>query len=85
MFKKIAVTGVILTAACGASLIATPAHADTWTSNWSSNRDSAQSGNNFGWVAARNAGSTGSTNVNNINGIAATASGGSVTVTYIFY
>ncbi|GAA0399340.1 hypothetical protein Acor_21660 [Acrocarpospora corrugata] len=85
MFKKIAVTGAILTAACGASLIAAPAHADSWTDNWSVNRDSAQSGNNFGWVVARNAGSGRSTNVNNINGIAATATGGSVTVTYIFH
>ncbi len=84
MFKKIAVTGAVLAAACGAALIAAPAQADTGTGNWSRNAGSAQSGNNFGWVVARNFGTAGATNVNNINGIAATASGGGVTVFYIF-
>ncbi|GAB1824537.1 hypothetical protein [Herbidospora sp. RD11066] len=84
MIKKICVTSAMLAAAAGASLIATPAHADTWSDNWSANIGSSQSGNNFGWVAARNAGSGRSTNVNTINGISATATGGSVTVVYIF-
>ncbi|MFE3455293.1 hypothetical protein ACFXJ8_40890 [Nonomuraea sp. NPDC059194] len=85
MIKKLCATGAVLAAAMGATLLATPAHADTWTSNWSHNVDSWQSGNNFGNVAATNRGGSDSTNVNNINGIANTATDGSITVTYIFY
>ncbi|MEU6999106.1 hypothetical protein [Nonomuraea sp. NPDC046570] len=85
MIKKLCATGAVLAAAAGVTLLATPAHADTWTSNWTSNRDSWQSGNNFGNVTAANAGATRSTNVNNINGVATTASNGSISVTYIFY
>ncbi|WP_066364868.1 hypothetical protein [Herbidospora mongoliensis] len=73
MFKKLAVTGAVLAAACGASLMAAPAHADTWVSNSSVNRGSAQSGNVFGNVAATNIGSGSSTNSNTINGISVTA------------
>ncbi|WP_061299942.1 hypothetical protein [Herbidospora cretacea] len=73
MFKKLAVTGAVI-AACGASLMAAaPAHADTWISNGSVNRGSAQSGNVFGNVAATNIGSGSSTNSNTINGVSVTA------------
>ncbi|MFD1938924.1 MULTISPECIES: hypothetical protein [Nonomuraea] len=85
MIKKLCATGAVLAAATGVTLLAAPAHADTWTSNWSRNSDSWQSGNNFGNVAAFNHGGSDSTNVNNINGIANTATDGSITVTYIFY
>ncbi|GAA4047970.1 hypothetical protein [Nonomuraea soli] len=84
MIKKLCATGAVLAAATGVTLLAAPAHADSWTSNWSSNSDSSQSGNNFGNVAASNVGGGGSTNVNNINGIATTASDSSISVTYIF-
>ncbi|GAA3474772.1 MULTISPECIES: hypothetical protein [Nonomuraea] len=85
MIKKLCATGAVLAAATGVTLVATPAHADDWTSNWSRNIGSSQSGNNFGNVAAVNRGASGSTNVNNINGIATTASDSSISVTYIFY
>ncbi|GIH24308.1 hypothetical protein Aph01nite_26180 [Acrocarpospora phusangensis] len=85
MFKKIAATGAVLAATCGAVLLAAPAQADTWTKNTSRNSDSAQSGNNFGHIAATNVGSRGATNVININGIAGTATrGGSVGLSYRF-
>ncbi|GAB1824538.1 hypothetical protein [Herbidospora sp. RD11066] len=84
MFKKLAVTGAVLAAAAGASLMAAPAHADTWISNGSVNRGSAQSGNVFGNVAATNIGSGSSTNANTINGISATARNGVVGLAYRF-
>ncbi|MFI6326007.1 hypothetical protein ACIBG8_51410 [Nonomuraea sp. NPDC050556] len=76
MFKKLAVTGIVV-AAAGAALMATPAYADTDTSNSSWNSNSSQSGNNFGNVFAGNVGGGRSTNVNNINGNAVTGSNGS--------
>ncbi|WP_214106366.1 hypothetical protein [Acrocarpospora catenulata] len=76
MFKKMMVTGAVLAAACGAALAATPAHADSWTGNGSWNRNSAQSGNNFGNIAATNIGGSRATNVNNINGVTVTATNG---------
>ncbi|GAA5054383.1 hypothetical protein HNP84_002957 [Thermocatellispora tengchongensis] len=83
MIKKLCVAGAVLAAAAGAVLVTSPAHADDWR-NWSNNTDSAQSGNLFGQVSSRNAGTGQSTNVNNLNGVAGTASNGSVTVTYVF-
>ncbi|MET9337671.1 MULTISPECIES: hypothetical protein [unclassified Nonomuraea] len=85
MIKKLCATGALVAAAAGATLLAPPAHADTWTSNWSHNSDAWLSGNTFGNVRAANVGAGRSTNVNNINGIANTASNGSIVVTYIFY
>ncbi|MEU6999107.1 hypothetical protein [Nonomuraea sp. NPDC046570] len=76
MFKKLCVTGIVV-AAAGATLMATPAQADTDTRNSSWNHDSSQSGNNFGNVVAGNFGTSRATNVNNINGTAVTTSNGS--------
>ncbi|MEU7828275.1 hypothetical protein AB0L53_37165 [Nonomuraea sp. NPDC052129] len=85
MIEKLCVTGAVVAASAGAILLATPAHADTWTDAWSGNTYSSQSGNSLADIAAVNEGAGRSTNVNNINGIAATATNGSTTVTYIFY
>ncbi|GLW08446.1 hypothetical protein Misp01_35760 [Microtetraspora sp. NBRC 13810] len=83
MIKKLCVTGAVITAAAGVTLLATPAHADDWD-NWSNNSRSLQSGNLFGNVANSNIGSGESTNVNNVNGIASTARNGSAAVTFNF-
>lgn len=84
MIKRRCVTGAVVAALAGVTLLASPAHADDWTDNWSGNRDSWQSGNNFSDVAAANQSGSGSTNVNNINGVAATSSNGGITVIYVF-
>ncbi|MEV0588204.1 hypothetical protein [Nonomuraea sp. NPDC050310] len=85
MIKKLCATGAVLAAAAGVTLLATPAHADRWSSNWSNNSESSQSGNTFGNVFTANRGGFGSTNVNNVNGFATTAANGSIAVTYIFW
>lgn len=84
MIRKLCTAGAVLATAAGVTLLTVPAHADSWTGNWSRNSDSSQSGNNFGNVGASNHAYGGSTNVNNVNGIATTASDGSISVTYIF-
>jgi hypothetical protein len=84
VIKKLSAAGAVLAAVAGAALLAVPAHADTWSDNWSSNNDALQTGNNFGDVYATNRGGWDSTNVNNINGIAPTATDGGIVVTYIF-
>ncbi|WP_219464754.1 hypothetical protein [Nonomuraea rhizosphaerae] len=85
MIRKLCAAGAVLAAAAGVTLLAVPAHADSWTENWSDNWYSSQSGNTFDDVAATNEGGDGSTNVNNLNGITTTATNGSTTVTYVFY
>ncbi|WP_336211264.1 hypothetical protein [Nonomuraea sp. LPB2021202275-12-8] len=85
MIKKLCATGVVVAAAAGVTLLAAPAHADSWTDNWSTNTESSQTGNNFSNIGAVNRGWGRSTNVNNINGVATTASNGSISVTYVFY
>ncbi|MEV0236948.1 hypothetical protein [Nonomuraea sp. NPDC050786] len=91
MIRRLCAAVAVVGAAVGGALPAPPAHADdawssdSWYGNWSDNRGSSQSGNNFGDVTAVNRGGSGSTNVNNINGIAPTATDGGITVTYIFY
>jgi len=77
MLKKLCVTGFVVTAAAGLTLLSAPAYADVDNANSSRNEESSQSGNNFGNVAAGNVGGWRSTNVNNINGNAAVASNGS--------
>ncbi|MFD1546715.1 hypothetical protein [Nonomuraea guangzhouensis] len=71
MIKKLCTTGIVV--AAGTVLMAAPAQADT--DNRSSNSASTQSGNIFGNLQVRNAGSGSSTNVTNVNGNAATATG----------
>ncbi|MFG1696546.1 hypothetical protein [Nonomuraea sp. NPDC049309] len=99
MIRRVWTAAVVVIAAAGGALLATPAHADdgwaarwanawaggNWAVNRSTNTDSAQSGNAFGDVLAGNNGRGLSTNVNNVNGIAPTATHGGITVTYIFY
>ncbi|WP_049564627.1 hypothetical protein [Nonomuraea sp. SBT364] len=85
MIKKLCTAGAVVAAVAGVTLMAAPAHADTWSDNWSSNSESSQAGNNFAHVGASNHGWGRSVNVNNLNGIATTASNGSIAVTYIFY
>ncbi|MFI6294110.1 hypothetical protein ACIBEJ_21150 [Nonomuraea sp. NPDC050790] len=84
MIKKLCATGAVVAAVAGASLLATPAHADSWNGNGSSNSESSQSGNNFNEIAAVNAGGGRSTNVNNLGGNAVTTTNGSITVIYVF-
>ena len=85
MIKKLSVTGFVVVAAAGLTLLSAPAYADTDNRNSSRNDETSQSGNNFANIGAANFGGRGSTNVNNINGIAPTATNGGITVTYIFY
>jgi hypothetical protein len=84
VIKKLCLTGALVAAAAGVVFTAAPAQADDWTSNWSNNSQSVQSGNNFADVVSRISAAEGSTNVNNLNGIATTATNGSISVTYIF-
>ncbi|MGN9838158.1 hypothetical protein ACTMTI_08545 [Nonomuraea sp. H19] len=77
MIKKLCATGLIAAAAAGATLLPAAAHADTHAGNSSSNRDSVQSGNNFGNVVNSNVSGRAATGVNNVNGNAVTATGGS--------
>jgi hypothetical protein len=72
VIKKLCVTGAVLASAAAISLLAAPAHADSWD-NWSRNSESAQSGNLFGRVIANARGQGTSANVNNINGTVANA------------
>ncbi|MBN6053176.1 hypothetical protein JYK22_14650, partial [Nonomuraea sp. RK-328] len=70
--KKLCATSLVLAAAgatlaTAASLAAVPANADTAVSNSSSNRESSQSGNIFGNIAAQNRGAGASTNVTSVN------------------
>ncbi|NUO99948.1 MAG: hypothetical protein HOV96_02740 [Nonomuraea sp.] len=85
MIKRLCAASAVLAAVAGAALMAVPAHADTWSDNWSSNSDSWQAGNNFGDVSATNRGGWDSTGVNNVNGIATTATDGGIAVTYVFH
>lgn len=73
MIKKLSVTGFVVAAAAGLTLMSAPAYADTDNRNSSRNEEASQSGNNFANIGAANFG-RGSTNVNNINGNAAVAS-----------
>ncbi|MEU4573073.1 hypothetical protein ACBI99_45650 [Nonomuraea sp. ATR24] len=68
MIKKLCVTGFVVAAAAGATLLAAPAQADTRNDNSSWNEESSQTGNNFANIGTSNVGGWGSTNVNNING-----------------
>jgi hypothetical protein len=73
MMKKLCVTGLL----AGAALLAAPAaYADTNAGNTSDNRNSAQSGNNFGNVTNVNASGHDVTSVNNVNGNTVTATDG---------
>ncbi|MFI7451129.1 hypothetical protein ACIBQX_26780 [Nonomuraea sp. NPDC049714] len=74
MIKKLSVTGFVVVAAAGLTLLSAPAYADTDNRNSSRNDETSQSGNNFANIGAANFGGRGSTNVNNINGNAAVAS-----------
>ncbi|SDL88359.1 hypothetical protein [Nonomuraea jiangxiensis] len=76
MMKKLCVTGLVA-AAAGMTLLSAPALADTNAGNSSSNRNSSQSGNNFGNVASLNLNGYGATGVNNVNGNAVTGTNGS--------
>ncbi|MFD9945797.1 hypothetical protein ACFWYW_54870 [Nonomuraea sp. NPDC059023] len=78
MFKKLCMTGLVVAAAAGTTLLAAPAHADA-NYNASRNSDSQQSGNNVNNVVASNVGGHGATNVNNIVGNAVTSANGSHT------
>ncbi|WP_043631649.1 hypothetical protein [Nonomuraea candida] len=80
MMKKLCAAAAVA-AAAGVTLLSAPAHADTNAGNSSDNRNSSQSGNNFGNVVNDNASGRGATSVNNVNGIALTASNGSDIVT----
>ncbi|GAA0945597.1 hypothetical protein [Nonomuraea longicatena] len=84
MIKRLCAGSVVLVAAAGVTLLASPAQADVRNGNWSGNRASSQSGNNFSRIGAFNRAGGGSTNVNNLNGFTATSSHGSVTIVYIF-
>jgi hypothetical protein len=78
MIKKLCVTGLLVAATAGTTLlVATPAQADSWNGNSSRNWGSSQSGNNFGTVVTSNVGGHGATNVNNVNGNAVTTTNGS--------
>ncbi|MFI9555038.1 hypothetical protein [Nonomuraea endophytica] len=79
MFKKICMTGLVVAAAAGTTLLAVPAHADSSNHNSSWNSESQQSGNNVNNVFASNVGGHGATNVNNIVGNAVTTANGSRT------
>lgn len=85
MIKKLCATGFVVAAAVGGAVLATPAHADSWTDNWSTNTSSSQSGNTFSRIGATNRGGARSVNVNNLNGYAITAAHGGTAVTYIFF
>ena len=85
MIRRLCAAGALLAAVAGVALTAVPAHADSWSDNWSGNSDSTQAGNNFGDVFATNRGGWDSTGVNNINGIASTATDGGIAVTYVFH
>jgi hypothetical protein len=85
VIRKLCVTGAVVAAAAGVTLLAAPAHADSWAGNESRNTEASQSGNNFADIGAANRGWGWSTNVNNLNGIATTATNDSIAVTYIFY
>ncbi|MFG1943457.1 hypothetical protein [Nonomuraea sp. NPDC048826] len=85
MIKKLCATGFVVAAAVGVTVLAAPAHADSWTDNWSTNTSSSQAGNTFSRVGAANEGRGRSVNVNNLNGYAITAVNGSTAVTYIFF
>ncbi|MEQ4718202.1 hypothetical protein ABN273_17595 [Nonomuraea sp. B19D2] len=73
MMKKLCVTGFVAAAATGVALLSAPAYADVNAGNTSSNRESSQSGNNFGNVVSSNRSGLGATSVNNVNGNAVTA------------
>ncbi|MEV0995475.1 hypothetical protein [Nonomuraea sp. NPDC050202] len=79
MMKRLCMTGVVA-AAASVTLLSAPAYADTNAGNSSSNRDSSQSGNNFGNVFNANVSGHGATGVNNVNGNTVTATNGSDTV-----
>ena len=85
MIRKLCVTGAVVAAAAGVTLLAVPAHADSRADNRSHNTEAWQSGNNFADIAMANRGWGWSTNVNNLNGFATTATNDSIAVTYIFY
>lgn len=85
MIRKLCATGVMVAAAAGVTLLASPAHADDRTDNRSANRWASQSGNNFHNLRAFNHGRGRSVNVNNVNGFTTTAANGSIAVTYIFH
>ncbi|AQZ65864.1 unnamed protein product [[Actinomadura] parvosata subsp. kistnae] len=78
--KKLSMTGIVAAAAAGVALLSAPAYADTNAGNSSSNRDSSQSGNNFGNVVNANVNGAGATGVNNVNGNTVTATNGSDSV-----
>ncbi|MGR6922851.1 hypothetical protein ACU635_52090 [[Actinomadura] parvosata] len=78
--KKLCMTGIVAAAAAGVTLLSAPAYADTNAGNSSSNRDSSQSGNNFGNVVNANVNGAGATGVNNVNGNTVTATNGSDSV-----
>lgn len=83
MLKKLCVTGCVVAAAAGVTLLSSPAYADTRVGNSSRNEATSQSGNNFHNIGTSNIGSTRSTNVNNINGLSTTANNRSRAVTVI--
>jgi hypothetical protein len=82
MFKKLCMSGIVVAAVAGATMLTVPAYADVHTDNDSHNTASLQSGNNFGNVVESNVGSGDATNVNNVNGTANTAAHGSRVGTY---
>ncbi|SEL64166.1 hypothetical protein [Nonomuraea pusilla] len=83
MIRRLCAAGAVVAAAAGAALLAAPAHADSWSDNWSGNSDSVQSGNLFGDVSAANRVVNG-VGVNNVNGTAVTATDDSFVVMYVF-
>jgi hypothetical protein len=85
VIKKLCAIGAVTAATAGVTLLAVPAHADSWTDYWSDGWYAFQSGNSLDDIAAVNEGGDGATNVNNLNGIATTAANGSTSVTYVFY
>jgi hypothetical protein len=80
MFKKLCMSGIVVAAVAGATMLTVPAYADT--DNDSHNSASINSGNNFGNVVNSNVASGNATGVNNVNGTANTATHGSGVHTY---